>query len=71
LAVGYLAATPWNDLKGKPLNDRGLAQRLRQYEVKPRVLGGGAHRGYRHEDLHDAWERYLGPSPLARRGPGF
>jgi Protein of unknown function (DUF3631) len=60
-----LKESPWNDLKGKPLNDRGLAQRLRQYEVKPRVLGGGAQRGYRLEDLRDAWERYLAPSPLA------
>ena len=56
-----LNESPWNDLKGKPLNDRGLALRLRQYEVKPTVLSGGAHRGYRSEDLHDAWERYLLP----------
>ena len=54
-----LKELPWNDLKGKPLNDRGLAQRLRQYEVRPTVLAGGAQRGYRREDLHDAWERYL------------
>src|SRR5262245_14161537 len=27
---------PWNDLKGKPLNDRGLAYRLREYGVKSR-----------------------------------
>jgi Protein of unknown function (DUF3631) len=59
--LNALKESPWNDLKGKPLNDRGLAQRLRQYEVKPTVLGGGAHRGYRREDLHDAWERYLAP----------
>ena len=58
-----LKEAPWNDLKGKPLNDRGLAMRLRQYEVKPTVLSGGAHRGYRREDLHDAWERYLAPLP--------
>jgi hypothetical protein len=60
-----LKESPWNDLRGKPLNDRGLAQRLRQYEIKPKVLGGGAHRGYRREELHDAWERYLvsPPSP--------
>ena len=56
-----LKESPWSDLKGKPLNERGLALRLRQYEVKPKVLGGGAHRGYRREDLHDAWERYLAP----------
>ncbi len=54
-----LEEAPWNDLKGKPLNDRALAQRLRQYDVKPTVLAGGAQRGYRREDLRDAWERYL------------
>lgn len=56
-----LKEAPWNDLKGRPLNDRGLANRLRQYEVRPTVLSGGAHRGYRREDLYDAWVRYLPP----------
>jgi Protein of unknown function (DUF3631) len=37
-ALHALNESPWNDLKGKPLNDRGLAQRLRQYEIKPKVL---------------------------------
>src|SRR5262249_26976086 len=46
-----------------PLNDRGLAQRLRQYEIRPTVLPGGAQRGYKRVDLHDAWERYLPPLP--------
>jgi len=62
-ALHTLNESPWNDLKGKPLNDRGLAQRLRQYEVRPRVLPGGSHRGYQREDLHDVWERYLAPPP--------
>lgn len=56
-----LKKSPWNDLKGKPLNDRGLAQRLRQYEARPTVLGGGAQRDYKREELHDAWKRYLPP----------
>jgi hypothetical protein len=64
-ALHALNESPWNDLKGKPLNDRGLAQRLRQYEIKPRVLGGGSHRGYRREDLQDAWDRYLAPPPIS------
>src|SRR5262249_47601374 len=58
-----LKEAPWSDLKGKPLNDRGLAQRLRQYEIRPTVLPGGAQRGYKRVDLHDAWERYLPPLP--------
>jgi hypothetical protein len=61
-----LPESPWNDLKGKPLNDRGMAYRLREYGVKSRTLNlGGEHRakGYAREDLHDAWLRYLDPPP--------
>jgi hypothetical protein len=57
---------PWSDLKGKPLNDRGLAVRLRQYGVRSKDLnvGGDTRRkGYAREDLHDAWETYLTPPP--------
>ena len=67
-ALCALKESPWNDLKGKPLNDRGLALRLRQYEVKSkpvRIAGSdGTLHGYSRLDLHDAWERYLpGSSP--------
>jgi hypothetical protein len=57
---------PWGDLKGKPLNDRGLATRLRQYGVRSRDLnvGGDTRRkGYTRVDLHDAWETYLPSAP--------
>lgn len=57
--------SPWGDLRGKPIDARGLAQRLRPYEVKPttvRILASTP-KGYRREDLHDAWLRYLGPPP--------
>ena len=57
---------PWADLKGKPLNDRGLSRRLRQYGVKSgniRVDGGtalgGILKGYKATDLNEAWSRYL------------
>jgi hypothetical protein len=33
-----LPEAPWSDLKGKPLNDRGLALRLRQYGVKSKQV---------------------------------
>ena len=58
--------SPWGDLKGKPLDARGLAQRLRPYEIKPTTvrIGATTPKGYRREDLHDAWMRYLGPPPL-------
>jgi hypothetical protein len=60
-----LPESPWADMRGKPLNDRGLAVRLRRYEIKPKVIRVGAttHRGYVREDFVDAWCRYLPPSP--------
>jgi hypothetical protein len=55
--------SPWGDLRGKPLDARGLARRLRQYDitsVKVKV-DGKALQGYRREHLHDAFVRYLPP----------
>jgi hypothetical protein len=63
-ALHSLDESPWADIKGKPINDRGLASRLRPYGIKPRLVRiGGDHvlRGYAKEDFHDAWRRYLGP----------
>jgi Protein of unknown function (DUF3631) len=54
-ALHALEEAPWNDLRGKPLNERGLAVRLRQYGVQSRNVRTGDTR----EDLYDAWERYL------------
>jgi hypothetical protein len=64
-ALHELDESPWAELSGKPLNDRGLATRLRRYDIKPKVvrIGEHTHRGYAREDLHDAWARYLGPPP--------
>jgi len=58
--------SPWGDLKGRPLDARGLARRLRPYDVKPttiRVLAGTA-KGYRRDELFDAWQRYLPQSRI-------
>ena len=51
--------------KGKPLNERGLARRLRKYEVKPKQFRLRATRpeAIIRADLQDAWDRYLPPSP--------
>lgn len=60
-----LEEAPWADLRGKPLDARGLARRLRQYEVasvKVKVEGRSL-QGYRREHLWDAWIRYLTPAP--------
>ncbi len=75
-----LDESPWADLRGKPLDNRGLARRLRQYGAEPRSVRTGetTRKGYRREDLHDAWTRYLThsveegsqgsqPSPPARK----
>lgn len=67
-ALHQMEESPWGDLRGKALDARGLAQRLRKYDVKPttiRVLASTP-KGYRREDLHDAWLRYLGPPPHER-----
>lgn len=59
-----MSEAPWADLKGTGLNDRGLAARLRHYQVRPKDIRYGERvvRGYSREDLHDPWSRYLGPS---------
>jgi hypothetical protein len=56
-----LEESPWGDLRGKPLDARGLARRLRPYDVRPATIriGEGFRKGYRRGDLHDAWLRYL------------
>src|SRR5262249_12718585 len=66
-ALQELEESPWADLKGKPLNDRGLAHRLRQYGISPKNVAIGTHRpkGYTRADLHDVWERYT-PATAAR-----
>jgi hypothetical protein len=56
---------PWADLKGQPLDARGLSRLLSPYDIAPvKVRAGGTGRplmGYRAEHLADAWARYLPP----------
>jgi hypothetical protein len=49
--------SPWGDIKGKPLDSRGLARRLRDYGIKPTTFrsGSSTHKGYRRGDLLDTW----------------
>jgi hypothetical protein len=63
-ALHEIEEAPWADLKGKPLDERGLAHRLRQYGVKPKTIrvGTTTPKGYARADLVDVWQRYL---PLA------
>ena len=57
------ADAPWADLWGKPLGKRGLASKLKKYDVRPQKVSvdGISLQGYRREHLWDAWERYLPP----------
>ena len=74
-ALNGMEEAPWSDLRGSPLNARGLADRLRAYGVKPKTIrvGDATPRGYTSDDLHDAWVRYLPllrmeSDPLGRQG---
>jgi Protein of unknown function (DUF3631) len=65
-ALHTMPESPWNDLRGKQLNDRGLAQRLRQYGIKSRNIRispnpQDVRKGYAREDFHDAWQAYVPP----------
>jgi hypothetical protein len=61
-ALQSLPESPWADIKaGKPLDERGLARRLKEYGIKSKNIAVGEERpkGYTRADLHDAWGRYL------------
>jgi hypothetical protein len=67
-ALEALDEGPWAEIQGgKPLNARGLAQRLRKYGVTSKTVRvgpgpGDTPKGYTREELWDAWQRYLPPS---------
>jgi hypothetical protein len=63
-ALAKIEESPWGDIKGKPLSDRGLAERLRPYGIKSKLIrvGSTVARGYSRGDFLDAWSRYLKPS---------
>jgi hypothetical protein len=56
-----LPESPWADIYGKPLDERGLAKRLRGYGIKPKSVRMGAEtaRGYGRADFIDVWRRYV------------
>jgi hypothetical protein len=58
-----LPESPWLNVQGNALNDRGLATRLRKYGVKPKAvrISDQILRGYLATDLHDPWKRYVLP----------
>jgi hypothetical protein len=64
--------SPWADIYGKPLNDRGLARRLRPYGVKSRdvAVSGKCLKGYAAESFYDVWNRYLPACALPKGDEG-
>src|SRR5262249_16215641 len=63
LRLHDLPESPWRNVKGKPLDDRGLAYRLRKYEIKPQLIrfGRTPARGSLRAVLGDFWPRYPRP----------
>ena len=57
-----LPESAWNDVRGKPLDQRGLSWRLGQYGVKPKLLrlhpSACSVVGMKPPIWHDAWARY-------------
>lgn len=63
-ALHEIEEAPWSDLRGRPLDARRLARLLRPYGIARASVrvGTRAAKGYRRDDLADAWTRYL-PAP--------
>ena len=58
--LGDIEEAPWGDLYGEGLKPRKLAQLLSEFDASPVSVrtATGIHKGYRREDLWDAWQRY-------------
>jgi hypothetical protein len=65
-ALTNMDESVWADMKGRPITDRGLALRLRPYEIASKTVRVGEWhgKGYAKEDFHDAWQRYLPQPPM-------
>jgi hypothetical protein len=56
-----LDESPWGNLRGKPLDARGLARRLGRYDIGPKDIRTAAAvvKGYERGDFLDLWDRYV------------
>jgi hypothetical protein len=62
--------SPWAVIRrGEPLDARGLAQRLRKYDIKPDLqrTDDQVSRGYTRAQFADTWSRYLPDEPSHNR----
>ncbi|MDA1371706.1 MAG: DUF3631 domain-containing protein [Proteobacteria bacterium] len=55
--------SPWGNLRGQPLDARGLGRLLRPYDIKSTTVrtNAGVAKGYKAVGFHEAWTRYLPP----------
>jgi Protein of unknown function (DUF3631) len=62
-ALNAMEESPWGDIRGKPLDARGLSRRLAKYGVQRHTvrIGSVTGKGYSRGDLADSWKRYLEP----------
>jgi hypothetical protein len=60
-ALCAIEESPWGDLRGKPMDARGLARRLKPYGIRPsdHRFAEGTAKGYERSDFADSWRRYL------------
>lgn len=60
-ALVAMEEAPWGNLHGKPMEQRGLARRLKPYGIDSQNirLGESVIKGYERTQLFDAWSRYL------------
>jgi len=64
--LSAIEESPWGEWE---LTPRKLAQRLKHFGIKPNRNTTGTARGYRIEDLDDAFARYLRPNASKRQIP--
>ncbi|MGA9852128.1 MAG: DUF3631 domain-containing protein [Gammaproteobacteria bacterium] len=67
-ALHILPESPWANLRGSPLDARGLSYRLRPYGIRPMTFRDDHRtpRGYLRADFLDSWARYLPHAPLEK-----
>ncbi len=60
-ALNGMDDAPWGDLRGRPLDARGLSRRLAKYAVESHTvrIGVVTGKGFSRDDLADPWRRYL------------
>ena len=60
--LNTMEEAPWGDFRGKPLDARGLARRLKPFGIESKTIrmpDGSTPKGYLRTDFVDAWRRYL------------